>query len=299
MQQEKSQRTPVTIITGYLGSGKTSLLQHILTHTDKKLAVLMNEFGEINIDGKIIKGKNVEMKELAGGCVCCSMTGEFELAVKEILEKVKPEWIIVETTGVAEPTALAFDIEEGLPEVRIDAIVTMVDCDALSRFPQLGHTGREQIEMADIVLLNKIDLVDYEQVAAAEAQVRKLNPRTIIAKSIKGRVPPGFLFGTRKEDVKVEKHGTHQIETEVFTYESDSIFDREKFQVFVGHLPEAVYRVKGFVRFEDAGFLFNLVAGRSDFDPSDAEKTELVFIGKDILKLEKEIKERLDMCKVK
>src|SRR3989338_7690024 len=135
-------KTPITIITGYLGSGKTTLLLHILNETKDKLAILMNEFGEIGIDGKIIKGKNINMTELQGGCVCCSLTGEFEAAIKEIIKKVKPDAIGVETTGVAEPDAVVVDIQDNLPELRLDGVITVVDSDAIIKFPTIGHTGK-------------------------------------------------------------------------------------------------------------------------------------------------------------
>ena len=161
-------KTPITIVTGYLGSGKTTLLRNILKTSGQKLAVIMNEFGEINIDGKIIKGKNIDMVELQGGCVCCSLSGEFEHAVREIIEKAKPDAIIVETTGVAEPDAVVVDIQDNLPELRLDAVITVADADALVKFPAIGHTGRMQIEMADIILLNKTDLVNEKQSHEAE-----------------------------------------------------------------------------------------------------------------------------------
>src|SRR3989344_1563710 len=119
-------KIPMTIITGYLGSGKTTLLTHILETADRRIAVIMNEFGEVAIDSEIIRGKNVDMIELAGGCVCCSITGEFEYAVKEILEKTCPDHIIVETTGVAEPDAIIIDIDENIAGVRLDAVITIV-----------------------------------------------------------------------------------------------------------------------------------------------------------------------------
>src|SRR5688500_15443255 len=99
-------RTPLTVITGPLGSGKTTLLRHMVTTVPRRLAILMNEFGEIAIDSKIVAGKNVHMAELGGGCVCCALLGEFEAAVHEILATVAPERLVVETTGVAEPDAL-------------------------------------------------------------------------------------------------------------------------------------------------------------------------------------------------
>ena len=151
-------QTPIVLITGPLGGGKTTLLRYILNHVDKRMALLINEFGEIAIDAKVIEGKNVRMAELEGGCVCCSLLGEFEAAVEEVIDQVDPEVIVVETTGVAEPDALVFNIQESLPRVRLDGVVTVVDADALVRFPSIGHTMRMQIEAADLMILNKTDL---------------------------------------------------------------------------------------------------------------------------------------------
>src|SRR5438876_1191733 len=134
----------------------------------------MNEFGEIAIDTKVIEGKNVRIAELGGGCVCCSLVGEFEAAVNEIIEKVAPEMIIVETTGLAEPEALVFNIQEALPQCRLDGVVSVIDADMLVRFPEFGHTTRLQIEGADILLLNKIDLIKPTQMEPLDADRTEL-----------------------------------------------------------------------------------------------------------------------------
>src|SRR5213595_3406288 len=105
-------RTPITLVTGPLGSGKTTLLRHILAARPAKIAIVMNEFGEIGIDSRILEGKSVRIAELDGGCVCCSLLGEFEAAVNEIIQRAEPEIIVVETTGLAEPEALVFNIQE-------------------------------------------------------------------------------------------------------------------------------------------------------------------------------------------
>src|SRR4030095_4521587 len=126
-------RTPITLITGALGSGKTTLLRHLLDTVPQKIAILMNEFGEIAIDSQIIEGKNVRIDELGGGCVCCSLLGEFEAAVTEVIDTVHPDLIIVETTGVAEPDALLFDIQENVPQVRLGGGVTRAGAAAITR----------------------------------------------------------------------------------------------------------------------------------------------------------------------
>src|SRR5438046_9733731 len=176
-------RTRITLVTGPLGSGKTPLLRHILATQRGKIAIVMNEFGEIAIDTKIIEGKNVRIAELGGGCVCCSLLGEFEAAVNEIIQRVEPEIIVVETTGLAEPEALVFNIQEALPQCRLDGVVSVIDADMLVRFPELGHTTRLQIEGADILLLTKMYLIKSEQIEPLEAKLRDINPTAPIVRT--------------------------------------------------------------------------------------------------------------------
>jgi G3E family GTPase len=291
-------RTPITLITGPLGSGKTTLLRHILATRPAKIAIVMNEFGEMGIDTKVIEGKNVRIAELGGGCVCCSLLGEFEAAVTEIIKKVAPEIIIVETTGLAEPEALVFNIQEALPECRLDGVISVIDADMLVRFPELGHTTRLQIEGADILLLNKIDLVDAAEIDPLEAKLREINPTATIVRTERCRIDPELLFGlpqSREKKIAPPRH-EHQPEFESFTFTSDNVFSRDCFERFADTLPTNVIRAKGFVRFADGAQLFNFVAGRWELEPFKSEETQLVFIGKGVL-LEKEaIIESLKKC---
>src|SRR5213075_1572708 len=213
-------RTPITLIPGPLGSGKTTLLRHILATRPAKIAIVMNEFGEMAIDTKVIEGKNVRIAELGGGCVCCSLLGEFEAAVNEIIQRAEPEIIIVETTGLAEPEALVFNIQEALPQCRLDGIVSVIDADMLVRFPELGHTTRLQIEGADILLLNKIDLIEPEETKPLETKLREINPTAAIVRTERCRIDPELLFGMpqlREKKVLPPKH-KHHLEFEWFTF---------------------------------------------------------------------------------
>lgn len=276
--------TPLTIITGYLGSGKTTLLRHILQSSRKRIAVVMNEFGEIDIDAKVIRGKNVDIAELAGGCVCCSLTGEFEQAIREILVRAKPDWIVLETTGAAEPDAILLSLE-GLPEVRLDAVVTVVDADAMVRFPSLGHIGTIQIQMADLLLINKADLVTSAQLAAVTRKVHELNPRALAFPVERCAVQPEVLFGVEAARKPVKRKNHQEKGIDHFSLSSDQLLDRRKFQAFLAGLPAQVYRAKGFVRFPEGSFLFNVVAGRVSLEEFPAERTEMVFLGQGIAKL--------------
>ena len=292
-------RSPITLVTGPLGSGKTTLLRHILATHPAQIAIVMNEFGEIAIDTKVIEGKNVRIAELGGGCVCCSLLGEFEVAVNEIIERVEPEIIIVETTGLAEPEALVFNIQEALPQCRLDGVVSVIDADMLVRFPELGHTTRLQIEGADILLLNKIDLIEPQQIEPLEARLREVNSTAAIVGTERCRIDPGLLFGIGRERKAMVPEHKHQPEFESFTFTSGRNFVRTCFEQFADNLPAGVYRAKGFVCFPDGGHLFNFVTGRWDLEPFKASRTELVFIGKKIAAEKDVILRALNECVVK
>jgi G3E family GTPase len=293
-------RTPITLITGPLGSGKTTLLRHILAIHPAKIAIVMNEFGEIAIDAKVIEGKNVRIAELGGGCVCCSLLGEFEAAIGEIIEKVAPDRIVVETTGLAEPEALVFNIQEALPQCRLDGVISVIDADMLVRFPELGHTTRLQIECADILLLNKIDLVEPAQIEPLETKLHEINPTAAIVRTERCRVDPELLFGIPQlleKKVLPPKH-KHHLEFEWFTFSSKKTFSRDCFERFADSLPAAVIRAKGFVRFADGAQLFNFVVGRWDLEPFESSETQLVFIGKRVAAEKEAIVGALKKCEV-
>ena len=301
-------RTPITLITGPLGSGKTTLLRHILATQREKIAIVMNEFGEIAIDAKVIEGKNVRIAELGGGCVCCSLLGEFEAAVNEIIEKIAPDRIVVETTGLAEPEALVFNIQEALPQCRLDGVVSVIDADMLIRFPEVGHTTRLQIEGADILLLNKIDLIEPGQVKPLETKLREINPTAAIVRTERCRIDPELLFGIgRERKIAPAEPGSpipatthrHQPEFESFAFTSSKIFSRDCFEGFANGLPASVVRAKGFIRFADGAQLFNFVAGRWELEPFESDRTEVVFIGKNIAAEKQTIIHALDGCLVK
>ena len=292
-------RTPITLITGPLGGGKTTLLRQIVATQREKIAIVMNEFGEIAIDTKVIEGKNVRIAELGGGCVCCSLLGEFEAAVNEIIETIAPERIAIETTGLAEPEALVFNIQEALPQCRLDGVVSVIDADMLIRFPELGHTTRLQIEGADILLLNKIDLIESAQIESLETKLREINPTAVIVRTERCRIDPELLFGIGSERKIARPKHRHQPEFESFAYISGKFFSRNCFEGFANGLPASVVRAKGFIRFADGAQLFNFVAGRWELESFQSDRTELVFIGRNIVAEKDTVIHALDGCVVK
>ncbi|MFZ2447600.1 MAG: CobW family GTP-binding protein [Syntrophobacteraceae bacterium] len=291
-------KTPVMLITGSLGSGKTTLVRRILDSSPPRIAVLMNEFGEIAIDSEVIRGENVDIVELAGGCVCCSMTGEFEAAIREIIEKAKPEFIVVEATGVAESDALVYEVEDNLPEVRLDSVVCLIDAYLSIRHPYVGYTSRTQIASADALLVNKIDLVTSDEAKAVEEQVRRYNDHAVVVRAIGCDVDTEALFGlnvgARPRPASIGGGGGFQS----FSWESSNLLDAGRFEDLARGLPDEVFRAKGFVRSTDGGRLFNFVAGRTDFEPFATDATRLVFIGRELDAVRPQILEELRKCEV-
>lgn len=284
---------PITILTGYLGAGKTTLLRHMLKKTSERIAIVMNEFGEIAIDSAVLKGENIEIAELSGGCVCCSITGEFEEALKEIVGRTKPDRIVLETSGVADPESIVYDIRENVPMAQLDGVVTLVDARELSHFPGLGETVKSQIRLADVILVNKADLVSEGDMQRIERIVRELNRTALMVRTVGASIDPKLLFGYRSE--RAVSHKPHRADVEHFLI-SGSALRKDAFERFVKHMPEGIYRAKGFVILDDKGYLFNYVNGRYDLEKFDAKKTELVFIGPGAVSVEKEIRESVRKC---
>jgi G3E family GTPase len=216
--------------------------------------------------------------------------------VREIIDTVAPELIVVETTGVAEPDAVILDIQENLTTVRLDGVITVADADALVRFPQLGQTTRMQIEAADLILLNKTDLVSTAPLEATQATLSRLNPVALIVPTQRCQVDPDLLFGLMRErHVKPLPH-MHQPEFAAISYTTTALLDSEKFATFVEGLSPTVYRAKGFVRFPQATYLFNFVAGRWELEPYAADGTDLVFIGKQLTQHRTVLLNQLQSC---
>jgi G3E family GTPase len=286
-------RTPIALITGALGSGKTTLLRRILETSDRRLAVLMNEFGEIAIDSRVLEGENLRVVELAGGCVCCELTGEFEAAVNEIIERFQPEMIVVEATGVAEADALAYEVQDNLPQLRLDSVIHIIDAFASLEHPEVGYTARSQLQQADLILVNKTDLVDPAALGAVDDQVRKYNDRARLHRCIRCAIDPPLLFGFDTERPRVERAPHARQTWQSFAFSSERPIDRARFEQLIADLPAEVYRAKGFVQLGGETLLFNYVAGRMDLEPFPAGKTELVFIGPNLKAVRDEILKNL------
>ncbi len=193
-------KIPVTVITGYLGSGKTTLLNHILTQQHgRKVAVIVNEFGEVGIDGQlIVQDSDEQLIEFNNGCLCCTVRGDLIETITKLRERAgELDAILIETTGLADPAPVAstfFVSEEVRSGTRLDAFVTVVDAINLEQNLEQSVEAQEQVAFADIVLINKIDLATDEAVARIERKVRSLNPLARIHRSAQGVIDLGLIL---------------------------------------------------------------------------------------------------------
>jgi G3E family GTPase len=206
---------PVTIITGFLGSGKTTLLNHILQNQQGiKTAVLVNEFGEIGIDNELIVETGEDMVELNNGCICCTINEDLVNAVHKVLARSEQiDYLVVETTGLADPlpVALTFLGTELRDLTRLDSIITLVDAENFSLDLFNSEAAQSQITYGDIILLNKVDLVDEADVDLLEARIREMKEGARIIRTSKSEVslPMILSVGLFESDKYLETPGKH------------------------------------------------------------------------------------------
>jgi G3E family GTPase len=206
MERSMSDKIPVTVLTGYLGAGKTTLLNRILSEPHgQKYAVIVNEFGEIGIDNDLVVGADEEVFEMNNGCICCTVRGDLVRIIDGLMRrKGKFDAIIVETTGLADPAPVAqtFFVDESVGrKTRLDAVVTVADAKWLKDRLRDAPEAKNQIAFADVIILNKTDLVSAAELDEVEGRIRAINPYARLHKTERCAVPLAEVLGRNAFDL--------------------------------------------------------------------------------------------------
>jgi G3E family GTPase len=284
-------RLPVTLVTGFLGSGKTTLVNHILTNRrGVRAAVLVNELGAIGIDNDLIVDTKGRMIELSNGCICCSINNDLVDGIVRVLSRPEPvDHLLVETTGIADPlpVALTFQRPEFRDLLRLDAIVALADAEQFRSDLFDSAAARNQLRHADVVLLNKCDLVDEEKLRAVEGGIRSVTQAARLVRTTRSAVPLPLILDVDSKPIEPASGYAlpHDDGFISLSFESDRPFLIAPFQTFLDHRPPGLFRGKGFLWFAETEkrYVFHLVGDRFtlDDDPRPVRgSNRLVLIGR-------------------
>lgn len=303
-------KIPVTVLTGYLGAGKTTLLNRILTEPHgKKFAVVVNEFGEVGIDNDLVVGADEEVFEMNNGCICCTVRGDLIRIIESLMKrKGRFDAIIVETTGLADPAPVAqtFFVDQDVAEkTRLDAVVTVVDAKWLSERLKDAPEARNQIAFADVIILNKTDLVTETERAAVEALIRGINPYAKLHQTQHSAVALDAVLGRNAFDLdrildiepdflEPGHHHHHSEDISSIAVTVSGEINPEKFMPWINEFTQLrgpdLLRCKGILAFknEPRRFVFQgvhmILDGdlQRDWRDDETRQSKMVFIGRNL-----------------
>lgn len=306
MQSNPPKPIPVSILTGFLGAGKTTLLNYILKEQHGyKFAIIVNEVGAVGIDGQLVENVKEEMVQLNNGCICCTVRKDLVKGVQKLIQRGGFDYLLVETTGIADPGPVAqtfLNIPQITQLVRLDSLITVVDAEQILQQMDDTETARDQIVMADFVVLNKTDLVDEGHLIDVEAEIKALNPHAEIFRTNHSKVNLKELLDMNAFDVDKKlaidpefldelKHRHHgKIASFAFIFDRPMHVDR--FEGFVEELTsrEKVYRSKGILSiagnprravFHGVNNRFSIFPDRL-WEKGETRQNQLVFIGENL-----------------
>jgi G3E family GTPase len=269
----------VVFLFGFLGAGKTTLLRRILSAPAPEggLAVIVNEFGDVGIDGTLLEDLAENLVELPSGCVCCTLQGPLVEALEDLHDY---EHVIVEASGVAQPGELVAALGKETSWLTLAPLVTVIDAARFERLVGgLGPFYGEQVAAADIVVVNKTDLATPEQLAATLAAIAKLNPEAAVIPADHGDIDGTPLFeGVSR---RVGGHGSH-VHADALTLTCDSPIDTATLRQAFDSLPCPLWRAKGFAEIDGVPSLIQYVPEALEITPADAPHRHLVLIGPDL-----------------
>jgi len=301
---------PVTVLTGYLGAGKTTLLNRILTENHgKKYAVIINEFGELGVDNDLVVDADEEVFEMNNGCICCTVRGDLIRIISGLIKrKGDLDGIIIETTGLADPSPVAqtfFMDEDVKARTKLDAIVTVADARNLPARLADSHEAEEQIAFADVIILNKTDLVSAEELDLVERRIRSLNPTARLHRAERAAVAVDKVLGqggfdlarileVEPEFLSGEDGHVHDSDITSVSFQITEPLDAEAFNAWIGRLlaeqGQDLLRTKGILSYQgsDERFAFQAVHMLADGDfigpwkTGEKRASKIVFIGRNL-----------------
>jgi G3E family GTPase len=295
------------VITGFLGVGKTTMLTNSIQKNfkDKNIAIIVNEFGDVGVDSKILQNVHSEVMEISEGCICCQLAQEFESGVIEILQKYQPEIIFVETSGASEPFPIFLSLQN--LGISVDGVICVIDSKNFDSYKN-NSTAKYQIGGSNILLLNKTDLILPEELQSLDQEVRSIkelynikNTMTgeaifngyithhtqqgIVGKELfEGLYQPNEVIALAQDEIHLD-HTLRDAITQKVLYLTKSV-TFEQIDQLLATLPDSIYRVKGVVKLDDVPepLFVNYSFGDSSFEPlpNYQEKSLLIFIGEDI-----------------
>ncbi|MGD1932612.1 MAG: CobW family GTP-binding protein [Leptolyngbyaceae cyanobacterium] len=299
---------PVTVLTGYLGAGKTTLLNRILTYEHgKKVAVIVNEFGEVGIDNQLVIDADEEIFEMNNGCICCTVRGDLIRIIGNLMQRRdKFDHLVIETTGLADPAPViqTFFVDEDIQsQLALDAVVTVVDAKHIAQHWE-SDEAQEQIAFADVILLNKIDLVTEAELAELERRIKEMNAMVKIYRTQNSELDIESVIGVKAFDLdralEVDpdflNEDAHEHDDEVYSFAivEEQPLDSDKLSAWVSDLLQTkgpdIFRTKGILNLagEEERFVFQgvhmIFDGRGDraWKPEETRRSEMVFIGRNL-----------------
>ena len=300
---------PVTVLTGYLGAGKTTLLNRILTENHgRKYAVVINEFGELGVDNDLVVDTDEEVFEMNNGCICCTVRGDLIRIVNGLMKRRdKFDGIIIETTGLANPAPVAqtFFVDDGVrARTRLDAIVTVVDAKNLPARLADSAEAADQIAFADVIVLNKTDLVTADELDAVEAKIRAINRFAVIHRTVRSAVAIADVLDqgafdlnrvlAHTPDFLTDNEHEHNDDINSMSFELEAPIDPEKFNAWIGVLlaerGQDLLRTKGILGYKDEERRFafqavHMIADGAFIGPwkdGEPRTSRIVFIGRNL-----------------
>ncbi len=283
---------PLTIISGYLGSGKTTLVNHLLRNANgRRLMVLVNDFGDLPIDADLIQSRDGDMINLANGCACCSMGGDLFNALVDVLDqKPWPDHLLIEASGVADPARIA-NIALAEPDLKLDATIALVDAETFENHaddPLIGETLTQQLAVSDLILINKSDLVEAKAMENVSFKLGTIAPNATRIETQYASLPldlaVGLELASSEKKAEHSDDGDHSAAYAKWSISYDRPLDREAFEVALERLDGRVLRLKGIVRFKgnDTPQVIQLVGRRHSiaaFDGAENVQNGLIAIG--------------------